>query len=125
MAAYAKHPLLLAAAVAHTALGFGHTAKGLSQFSHPSLSQLPRFLRSNVQAGWYEGSVFFVMLGILNYKWAQTGLVDTPDKALATLIVTLLFGAGGNYIRTGDKPTGIVLSLVGILQTVAARGASL
>ena len=78
-----------------------------------------------MKAGWYEGSVFFAILGVLNYKWAQTGLVDGADKALVTLIVTLLFGAGGNYIRTGDKPTGLILGIVGILQTIAARGASL
>ncbi|EAT89837.2 hypothetical protein SNOG_03106 [Parastagonospora nodorum SN15] len=58
-----KHPLLLAAAVAHGVLALGHTTKGLDQFKHPSLNTLPTALRGAVQAGWYEGSVFFAIMG--------------------------------------------------------------
>jgi hypothetical protein len=38
-------------------------SKGLEQFKHPSLSQLPILLRTAVKAGWYEGSVFFLIAG--------------------------------------------------------------
>lgn len=63
--------------------------------------------------------------GILNYKWSQTGLLDSADKAIAGLLTTLLFAAGANYYRTGDKPTGLLLSLVGVLQAVGAKKAAL
>jgi hypothetical protein len=36
---------------------------GLSQFKDPSLNRLPALLRSAVKAGWYEGSVFFIITG--------------------------------------------------------------
>jgi hypothetical protein len=79
-----KHPLLLAAAVAHGVLALGHTVrqstpydqstlfsivltcsqtKGLDQFKHPSINTLPTALRGAVKAGWYEGSVFFAIMG--------------------------------------------------------------
>ncbi|KAF2739489.1 hypothetical protein EJ04DRAFT_508767 [Polyplosphaeria fusca] len=123
--AYSKHPLLLAAAVAHGVLSLGHTTKGMDQFKHASLNTLPSKLRGAITAGWYEGSVFFAIMGILNYKWSQTGLVDSADKAIASLITTLLLGAGSYYYKTGDKPTCFLLTLVSILQGIGARNASL
>ncbi|KAF2195216.1 hypothetical protein K469DRAFT_698782 [Zopfia rhizophila CBS 207.26] len=119
-----KHPLLLATAIAHGVLSLGHTTKGLEQFKHPSLKQLPRALLGAVKAGWYEGSVFFAIMGILNYKWAQTGIVDPLDKLVASLISVLCLGAGTYYFRTGDKLTAGILAIVAGLQAVAVRKAS-
>lgn len=83
----AKNNVLLATAAAHGLLSLGHTVstnegtglstkklesqtvliekqtKGLDQFKHPSLSQLPGLLRAAVKVGWYEGSVFFAIAG--------------------------------------------------------------
>ncbi|ORY07538.1 hypothetical protein BCR34DRAFT_570585 [Clohesyomyces aquaticus] len=120
-----KNPLLLAAAVAHAVLSLGHTTKGLDQFKHPSLSTLPKTLLGACKAGWYEGSVFFAIIAVLNYKWSTTGLVDASDKLIASLITALCVGAGANYYRTGDTPTGVTLGLVAVLQGVAAKGATL
>jgi len=117
-------------------------AKGFEQFTHPTLNQLPAALKGAVKAGWYEGSVFFAIVGeifpiyeyhefyssvkgILNYKWSQTGLLDIADKSMAGLLTTLLLGAGTSYYRSGDKPTAIILSLVGIIQALGARNAAL
>lgn len=78
-----RHPLLLAAAGAHVLLAAGHTVrkckvqlrfssryltfhfklKGLDQFKHPSVNTLPLALRGAAKTGWYEGSVFFAILG--------------------------------------------------------------
>lgn len=41
--------------------------KGLDQFKHDSLNQLPAMLRGAVKAGWYEGSVFFAIVGKLAF----------------------------------------------------------
>ncbi|KAF2822776.1 hypothetical protein CC86DRAFT_372587 [Ophiobolus disseminans] len=116
-----KHPLLLAAAVAHGLLALGHTTKGLDQFKHPSLSTLPTALRGAVKAGWYEGSVFFAIMGILNYKWAQTGVYDVYDKSIAGLLISLLGGAAAAYYRSGDKPTATTLAVVAIVQGLGVR----
>ncbi|KAF2115191.1 hypothetical protein BDV96DRAFT_63419 [Lophiotrema nucula] len=125
MSGYAQHPLLLATAIAHGVLSLGHTAKGLDQFKHPSLNTLPTALRGAIKAGWYEGSVFFAIVGILNYKWSQTGVVGLADKAIASLLTTLLVGAGSYYYKTGDKGTASTLAIVAILQGLGARNASI
>ncbi|KAF3053050.1 hypothetical protein E8E11_011663 [Didymella keratinophila] len=120
-----KHPILLAATVAHTVLSLGHTTKGLEQFKHASISALPTALRGAVKAGWYEGSGFFLMMAILNYKWSQTGLLDIYDKSIAGLLVAILAGAAGSYFQSGDKPTATTLAAVAVLQGLGAKGASL
>ena len=95
-----------------------------------------------MKAGWYEGSVFFAIIsrlyysnaiphdhltmeGILNYKWSQTGVVGSADKAIASLITSLLVGAGSYYYKTGDKGTAVTLASVAILQGLGAKDASL
>jgi hypothetical protein len=61
----------------------------------------------------------------LNYKWAQTGLVDIYDKSIAGLFVSLLFGAGAAYFNSGDKGTATTLAVVAVLQGLGAKRASL
>ncbi|KAI8939098.1 hypothetical protein NX059_004935 [Plenodomus lindquistii] len=116
-----SHPLLLASAVAHAVLALGHTTKGLDQFKHPSVNSLPLALRGAVKAGWYEGSGFFLIMGILNYKWAQTGIYDIYDKSIAGLLVSLLAAASASYYRSGDKPTAATLAVVMILQGLGVK----
>ncbi|KAF2746834.1 hypothetical protein M011DRAFT_424335 [Sporormia fimetaria CBS 119925] len=118
-----NHPLLFASAIAHAVLALGHTSKGLEQFKHPSLNQVPALLRTTIKTGWYEGSVFFAIAAVLNYKYSQTGLLDLADRTVATLLTTLLFGAGAKYFGAGDKGTGITLAVVGILQGLGLKGA--
>lgn len=89
-------PLHLPTALAYAILALGHTSKGLSQFSHPSLSTVHPQVRGAAKIGWYEGSVWFIIAGVLNYKWSVTGLVDGADRTVAGLLVALLFGAGGS-----------------------------
>jgi hypothetical protein len=45
----------------------------LDQFKHPSLNTLPTALRGAVKAGWYEGSVFFAIMG-------TSALADTLEE---------------------------------------------
>ncbi|KAF1848387.1 uncharacterized protein K460DRAFT_364364 [Cucurbitaria berberidis CBS 394.84] len=118
-----NNPLLLAAAVAHGVLALGHTTKGLDQFKHPSLNTLPTALRGAVKAGWYEGSGFFLIMGILNFRWYKTGISDVYDKSIAGILVSLLVAAGAAYYRSGDKPTATTLAVVAILQGLGVRHA--
>ncbi|KAF1979781.1 hypothetical protein BU23DRAFT_594953 [Bimuria novae-zelandiae CBS 107.79] len=115
------HPPLFYTSLAYGLLSIGHTAKGLSQFTHPSTASLPIWLRGASKIGWYEGSVWFVIAGVLNYKWSQTGIVDMADKTVAGLLTTLLFGAGASYWSVNDRPTGGLLFVVGALQAFGAR----
>jgi hypothetical protein len=62
--------------------------------------------------------------GILNYKWAQTGLLDIFDKSIAGLLVSLLVGAGASYFQSGDKSTAVTLAVVAVLQGLGAKAAS-
>lgn len=64
-------------------------------------------------------------VGLLNYKWAYGGLTDITDKGIAGLFVSLLLGAGTSYARSGDPPTGVILSLFAILQGIGAKRAAL
>jgi hypothetical protein len=64
-------------------------------------------------------------VGILNYKWAQTGLLDIYDKSIAGLLVSLLLGAGASYFQSGDKPSATLLTIVAVLQGLGAKSASL
>ena len=73
-----------------------------------------RFLSSHIP---------FLLLAILNYKWAQTGLLDIYDKSIAGLLLSILVGAAGTYYMSGDKPTGVTLAVVAVLQGLGARGA--
>ncbi|KAF2807599.1 uncharacterized protein BDZ99DRAFT_464535 [Mytilinidion resinicola] len=113
--------LLLAASVLHTLLSAGHTAKGLEMFKDPAFARLPALLTKAVQAGWFEGSVFFAILGLINYRWAHSGLADSTELGVAGLISLLCFGAGGWYAKSGDKQTGVLLAAAGVLQAVGVR----
>jgi hypothetical protein len=63
-------------------------------------------------------------LGILNYKWSQTGLLDGPDRVIAGLLTSLLLGFGAKYFQAGDKGTGTLLAVIGALQGLGAKGAA-
>ncbi|OCK81981.1 hypothetical protein K432DRAFT_325124 [Lepidopterella palustris CBS 459.81] len=115
--------LLLATAVAHGLLSIGHTMKGIEMFANPSFKKLPPTLFGAVKAGWFEGSVFLAIMGLINYRWANEGFKNTFDIAIASLISVLCFGFGGYYAKTGDKGTAGILSVVGLLQVAGARGA--
>ncbi|EDU44631.1 hypothetical protein PTRG_11581 [Pyrenophora tritici-repentis Pt-1C-BFP] len=82
---------------------------------------LPIVLRGASKIGWYEGSGFFVIMSILNYKWAQTGIYDVYDKGIAGILVGMMAAAGGAYWRSNDKPTAMVLGFVAILQALGVR----
>ncbi|KAF1942522.1 hypothetical protein EJ02DRAFT_454219 [Clathrospora elynae] len=121
-----SHPLLLASAAAYGILALGHTTKGLEQFKHPTMNTLPLALRGASKIGWYEGSGFFLIMttpGILNYKWAQTGIYDIYDKSIAGVLVSLLAAAGAAYFKSGDKATATTLAVVAVLQGLGVRNA--
>ncbi|KAF2495256.1 hypothetical protein BU16DRAFT_527133 [Lophium mytilinum] len=117
----APNKILLSAAALHTLLSAAHTASGLTMFKDPAFARLPAILTKRVQAGWFEGSVFFAMLGLINYRWAHSGLADSTELGVAGLISLVCFGAGGWYAKSGDKAGGVLLTFAGLLQGVGVR----
>ncbi|RYO66907.1 hypothetical protein AA0113_g5111 [Alternaria arborescens] len=111
-----SHPLLQASSAAYAILAIGHTMKGLDQFKHPTMNTLPVMLRGASKIGWYEGSGFFLMMSILNYKWSVTGIYDVYDKSIAGILTGMLAAAGAAYWKSNDKPTAITLAVVAVLQ---------
>ncbi|CAN9414303.1 unnamed protein product [Alternaria sp. RS040] len=92
-----SHPLLQASSAAYAILAIGHTMKGLDQFKHPTMNTLPVMLRGASKIGWYEGSGFFLMMSILNYKWSVTGIYDVYDKSIAGILT----GTWVNHVIKG------------------------
>lgn len=43
------------------------------------------------------------------------------DKTIVGLITTMLFGAGATYWKSGDRPTGGILFVVGVLQGLGLK----
>ncbi|RMZ72984.1 hypothetical protein GMOD_00009775 [Pyrenophora seminiperda CCB06] len=119
-----SHPLLKASSAAYGVLALLHTIKGVEQFKHPTMRTLPLMLRGASKIGWYEGSGFFVIISLLNYKWSQTGIYDAYDKGIATILVGIMTAAGGAYWKSNDKPTAIALVSVAILQVLGVRHGS-
>ncbi|CAE6999563.1 hypothetical protein P3342_001053 [Pyrenophora teres f. teres] len=116
-----SHPLLKASSAAYGILALLHTMKGLDQFKHPTMRTLPLMLRGASKIGWYEGSGFFVIMSILNYKWSQTGVYDVYDKGIAGILVGMMAAAGGAYWTSNDKPTAMALGFVAVLQALGVR----
>ncbi|OCL11545.1 hypothetical protein AOQ84DRAFT_373919 [Glonium stellatum] len=117
----APNRLLQTAAIAHVLISLAHTAKGIPMFQEPAFRRLPPILLGAARAGWYQGSVFFAMMGLVNWKWATDGFNDSIDLAIASLISVIYFGSSGWYVKTGDRPTAGVLSLVALFQIASLR----
>jgi hypothetical protein len=86
------------------------------------LSSLPSWVRTSLPVA--NEITWLKRTGILNYKWAQTGIYDIYDKSIATLLITLLVGAGTSYFKSGDKPTATTLAIVAIVQGLGVRNGS-
>lgn len=54
----------------------------------------------------------------------MTGIYDVYDKSIATLLISLLIGAGASYLKSGDKPTATTLAVVAIIQGLGIRNGS-
>jgi hypothetical protein len=72
-----------------------------------------------VGANWY----------VMNYSQDDglsdlEGIYDIYDKSIATLLLSLLIGAGASYFQSGDKPTATTLAVVAIVQGLGIRNGS-
>ncbi|KIX92914.1 uncharacterized protein Z520_11390 [Fonsecaea multimorphosa CBS 102226] len=112
--------LALATSIAHFGISIGHTMLGLELFARPVWSPLPVLEFAYSQAGWYQGSISFAIFGIFNYQLSRRdpSTWTLYDRAITTLILILYWGTSQWYLRRGDSKTGILMAVVGGLQSL-------
>ncbi|PGH06236.1 hypothetical protein AJ80_08205 [Polytolypa hystricis UAMH7299] len=122
MAAQAPSRAYQANAVVFTLLAAGHTFAGKSFTSDPQFKNLPRTVGAYARAGWYQGSVFFLIVALINYRWSRVpgALANPAEKAIAALISALCWGSSAWYHRNGIRDTSAIVGFAGALQTWAA-----
>ncbi|KAF2430924.1 hypothetical protein EJ08DRAFT_696871 [Tothia fuscella] len=115
--------LFQATAIGHFLVALGHTAKG-AEFKDAGFARLRPILKGQAKAGWYQGSLFLTIMGLVNLRWAQDGFkADLIDNGILSLITTICLGSAAWYVKTGDNATAAVLTPMGILQVFAALNA--
>jgi len=111
-----------ATAIAHAIVALAHTAKSKDFLSDPQFKRLPRLVAAYPRAGWFQGSVWFFIGALLNYRWSRVSgpLTDPVERAIAVLITAVYLGTAAWYTKEGDAATGGILTVVGGMQTWSA-----
>ncbi|KAJ5092154.1 hypothetical protein NUU61_007024 [Penicillium alfredii] len=68
--------------------------------------------------GWYQGSAFFFVTGLLHYQWSQNSVAfqDPINKAIAGIINILLWTSSAWYAKYGVKQNAWAVGLSAALQ---------
>ncbi|KAJ5127425.1 hypothetical protein N7448_008204 [Penicillium atrosanguineum] len=71
--------------------------------------------------GWYQGSAFFLLTGILHYQWScdPSALSDPLNKAMAAIVNVLLWSSTAWYAKNGIKENAFAVGLSAALQGAA------
>ncbi|KAJ9210264.1 hypothetical protein DTO166G4_8115 [Paecilomyces variotii] len=104
-------------------LSAGHTHLAREWTSNVQFKNLPRTIQAYARAGWYQGSVFFLIMSLVNYRWSKTNtgrLTDPIDKAIAALNILLLWASAVWYKKNGIKQATAAVGVSGLLQAYAA-----
>jgi len=61
-------------------------------------------------------------IAITNYQWSQSPLLlaDPMNKLIAGLLAVICLGSAGWLVREGDRETGAIVCVMGLLQVWAA-----
>ncbi|KAK1143717.1 hypothetical protein N8T08_006117 [Aspergillus melleus] len=83
---------------------------------------LPNIAYTCSTVGWYQGSAYLVLTGLLNLNWAQNpGTLNEPlNRAMAALLVLIAWSSSTWYLRRGQKASGILTAAAGMLQAWVA-----
>ncbi|KAJ5975289.1 hypothetical protein N7481_008996 [Penicillium waksmanii] len=70
------------------------------------------------KVGWYQGSAFLFLSGILHYQWSRnpSALADPLNKAMAAIINVLLWSSSAWYAKNGILPNVVACGLAASLQ---------
>ncbi|KAJ5577860.1 uncharacterized protein N7459_006824 [Penicillium hispanicum] len=71
--------------------------------------------------GWFQGSAFFLVTGILHYSWSRNpaALQDPANKAMAGIVNALLWASSAWYATHGVKENAWVVGLSAALHAYA------
>jgi len=113
--------IALAASVTHGLVALGHTVHGLNTFDLPPFASLPALLRCYAKAGWYQGSAFFGLLSLFTYQLSlrRAETWTRIDRYILGGLVLLYWGSSAWYLRHGDRPTGLVTAVGGLITAAA------
>ncbi|KAK2796311.1 hypothetical protein FQN50_009602 [Emmonsiellopsis sp. PD_5] len=108
-----------AAAVVFALIAAGHTFAGKEWTKDPKFKALSRPVGAFARAGWYQGSIFFLIVALQNYRWSQTtagALTDPVEKAIAALATVLCLGSSAWYNKNGIRDTAAIVGVAGCVQ---------
>ncbi|KKZ64165.1 hypothetical protein EMCG_01513 [[Emmonsia] crescens] len=112
-----------ASAAVFALLAVGHTFASKSFMTDPQFKGLPRHVAAFSRAGWYQGSIFFLIVALTNYRWSQSthgALTDPIEKGIAALTSILCFGTSAWYNKNGIRDTAAIVGFAGAVQSYAA-----
>jgi len=108
-----------ATALAHLFISLGHTVKGTEWQASPDFKRLPQMVKAYARAGWYQGSAYFLIAALINYRWARLNagaLTDPIEQAVAGIATAVYMATAAWYTKNGDVPTAGLLVGAGALQ---------
>ncbi|KAL2817995.1 hypothetical protein BDW59DRAFT_130076 [Aspergillus cavernicola] len=103
-------------------VSLGHTLGAKEWQSSPQFRALPTNADTCARAGWYQGSVFFLVNALINYNWSQSPeqLNNPVNKLIAGLMTAVMWASSGWYLKRGVVSNGAVVALMGALQAYSA-----
>ncbi|OQE31453.1 hypothetical protein PENSTE_c001G04631 [Penicillium steckii] len=114
--------ILKASAASFALLSLGHTISGREWTSDKVFKNI-KGSRSWAcgTVGWYQGSAFLFISGILHYQWSRDPslLQDPLNKAIAAIINVLLWVSSSWYVKNGVTPSAVACGFSAALQGFA------
>ncbi|OJJ57360.1 hypothetical protein ASPSYDRAFT_90654 [Aspergillus sydowii CBS 593.65] len=103
-------------------VSLGHTLSAKDWQSSPQFRALPSNADTCARAGWYQGSVFFLVNALLNYNWSKSPeqLRNPVNKAIAVLMVAVMWASSGWYFKRGVTSNGVAVAVMGALQAYSS-----
>ncbi|KAJ6120322.1 hypothetical protein N7523_004602 [Penicillium sp. IBT 18751x] len=113
---------LQASALAFVILSIGHTIGGKEWTAEKVFTAIKGSKPwACGTVGWYQGSAFFLLTGILHFQWSRdpSALSDPLNKAMAAIVNVLLWTSSAWYAKNGIQDNAIAVGLSAALQGAA------
>ncbi|BCS27942.1 uncharacterized protein APUU_60990A [Aspergillus puulaauensis] len=114
--------LLKAAGYGSLIVSLMHAASGRRFQRIREFQNLPSVAYTFSMSGWYQGSGYLILAGLLNFQWAQNpGLLNQPlGRAIAALLSAIAWASSGWYLWRGLISNGVIIAAAGLFQAWAA-----
>ncbi|KAJ5458249.1 hypothetical protein N7475_009637 [Penicillium sp. IBT 31633x] len=120
--------LLQASAASFVLLSIGHTVMGREWTADPRFKAIARTKPwASGVVGWYQGSGFFLLTGLLHWQWARDPslLQDPLNKAIAGIANVLLWASSIWYAKHGINDGAFAVGVSAALQAFGVGRACL